>query len=107
MVTGKNVFIVGPGFIGWNVLELLVGEGYNVSGLVRRELHGEQIRNSGATAIKGDLNDHDLIVEHVLKNDVSGKNIIIQTLQVWIKDQLARSSSTPQQQITSPPSKPS
>jgi nucleoside-diphosphate-sugar epimerase len=35
--TGKNVFIIGPGLIGWNVLELLVEEGYNVSGLVRRE----------------------------------------------------------------------
>jgi hypothetical protein len=68
---GRNVFIVGPGLIGWNVLDLLIADGYNVSGLVRRESHGEQIKSSGATPIQGDLNDHDLIVEHVIKNDVS------------------------------------
>jgi uncharacterized protein YbjT (DUF2867 family) len=69
-MTGKNVFIIGPGLIGWNVLELLISEDYNVSGLVRREAHGAQITRSGATPIQGDLNDHDLIVEHVIKNDV-------------------------------------
>jgi nucleoside-diphosphate-sugar epimerase len=71
--TGKNVFIIGPGLIGWNVLELLVEEGYNVSGLVRRDSHGKQIKRSGASPIQGDLNDHDLIVEHVTKNDVSSQ----------------------------------
>jgi len=68
--SGKNVFIIGPGFIGWNVLDLLVGEGYKVSALVRRDEHAAQIERSGATAIKGSLDDHDLIIEHVQKNDV-------------------------------------
>jgi nucleoside-diphosphate-sugar epimerase len=70
-MAGKQVFIIGPGFIGWNVLELLVGEGYNVSALVRRKEHGEGIARSGALPIQGDLDNHDLIVKHVVENDVS------------------------------------
>ncbi|KAF1967215.1 NAD(P)-binding protein [Bimuria novae-zelandiae CBS 107.79] len=70
MSSSKNVFIIGPGFIGWNVLELLVGEGYAVTGLVRRDEHAVQIEKSGARAAKGDLNDHGLIVKHVLENEI-------------------------------------
>ncbi|KAJ4351436.1 uncharacterized protein N0V89_006778 [Didymosphaeria variabile] len=70
MATSKKVFIIGPGFIGWNVLELLLGEGYTVTGLVRRDEHAEQIKKSGAQAVKGDLNDHDLIVKHVLEHEI-------------------------------------
>jgi hypothetical protein len=40
---------------------------------VRRDSHGKQIKRSGASPIQGDLNDHDLIVEHVTKNDVSSQ----------------------------------
>ncbi|PVI05256.1 NAD(P)-binding protein [Periconia macrospinosa] len=66
----KKVFIVGPGYIGWNVLELLVAENYTVSGLVRRKEHAEGIENSGGIAVYGDINDHDLIVRNVLENDI-------------------------------------
>ncbi|CAK4034085.1 related to Weak similarity to CDP-3,6-dideoxy-D-glycero-L-glycero-4-hexulose-5-epimerase [Lecanosticta acicola] len=70
MSTGKKVFIVGPGFIGWNVLDLLVAEGYEVTGFVRRREHGEQIQNSGASGVYGDLNDKAAIVEQTEKCDV-------------------------------------
>lgn len=70
MSAGKNVFIVGPGFIGWTVLDLLVGEGYQVTGLVRRESHAADLRQSGATAIIGDLHDHDLIAKHTSQADI-------------------------------------
>ena len=70
-MASKKVFIVGPGYIGWSILELLVAENYTVSGLVRRKEHAEGIEKSGATAVYGDLNDHDLIVRNVLGNDVS------------------------------------
>lgn len=76
MGASKKVFIIGPGFIGWNVLELLVGEGYTVTGLVRRDEHAEKIKNSGALAVNGDLNDHDLIVKHVLENEVRFENAL-------------------------------
>jgi nucleoside-diphosphate-sugar epimerase len=69
--SSKSVFIIGPGFIGWNVLELLVNEGYTVSALVRRQTHADGIQKSGGTAIHGNLDDHDLIAKHVVENDVS------------------------------------
>ncbi len=49
MAAGKQVFIVGPGFIGWNIIDLLVPEGYNICGLVRRKEHADSIGASGAT----------------------------------------------------------
>ncbi|KAF2710270.1 NAD(P)-binding protein [Pleomassaria siparia CBS 279.74] len=70
MNPSKSIFLIGPGFIGWNVLELAVQEGYTVSALVRRATHGEQIQQSGGRPIQGDLDDHDLIVKHVLENDI-------------------------------------
>jgi nucleoside-diphosphate-sugar epimerase len=71
MATAKSVFIIGPGFIGWDILDLLVAEGYQVSGLVRRKEHGEQIKASGGIPILGDLDDDVLIVKHVLENDIT------------------------------------
>ena len=70
MSDGKNVFIVGPGFIGWNVLDLLVAEGYKVTGFVRRKEHGEQIQKSGAAVVYGDLNDKEAIAEQTTKHDI-------------------------------------
>lgn len=71
MSAAKNVFIIGPGFIGWNVLDLLISEGYSVSALVRRQSHGDQIKKSGGIPIVGDLNDHELIKQNVLRHEVS------------------------------------
>ena len=83
--TGKTVFIVGPGFIvstktqritlrltaqGWNVLDILISEGYSVTGLVRRKEHGAQIEASGAKAVIGDLNDKDKISNEAAKHDI-------------------------------------
>ena len=68
-MTGKSVFIVGPGFIGWEVLDLLVAEGY-VTGLVRREEHAAGIRKSGATAVLGDLGDKSLIAAETFRHEI-------------------------------------
>jgi nucleoside-diphosphate-sugar epimerase len=70
MSTGKNVFIIGPGLIGWTVLDLLVAENYKVTGLVRRQEHADGLKESGAEAVIGDLHDEDLIVKNILKNDI-------------------------------------
>lgn len=67
---GNKVFIVGPGFIGWNVLDLLVTDGYEVTGLVRREEHANGIQQSGASAILGDLDDKALITKHTALSDI-------------------------------------
>ncbi|CZT22025.1 related to Weak similarity to Y.pseudotuberculosis CDP-3,6-dideoxy-D-glycero-L-glycero-4-hexulose-5-epimerase [Ramularia collo-cygni] len=70
MTSGKSVFIVGPGFIGWNVLDLLIAECYAVTGFVRRKEHGQQIQASGASPVYGDLNDKQFIKEQTLKHDI-------------------------------------
>lgn len=70
MSSGKSAFIVGPGFIGWNVLDLLIAGGYSVTGFVRRKEHGQQIQDSGASPVYGDLNDKASITEQTLKHDI-------------------------------------
>ena len=69
--TGKKVLIVGPGFIGWNVLELLAKENYSVTAIVRRPEHAEQLKASGASqTVSGDINDKPLITKQVVDHDI-------------------------------------
>ena len=77
MSTAKDVFLIGPGFIGWNVLELLINEGYKVTALVRRHSHADQIKASGGITVLGDLDDHDLIKKHTIAHGVRGFTISI------------------------------
>ena len=68
---GKKVFIIGAGFIGWNVLDLLVKENYDVTALVRRAEHAEQLKSTGASqTVLGDIGDKDLITKHVVNHDI-------------------------------------
>ncbi|KAB2573658.1 Uncharacterized protein DBV05_g7701 [Lasiodiplodia theobromae] len=69
-MSSKTVFIIGPGFIGWNVLDLLIAEGYQVTGMVRREQHAEGIRKSGAQVVFGDLDNKPLITQHTANSDI-------------------------------------
>ncbi|KAI2605688.1 NAD(P)-binding protein [Hypoxylon fragiforme] len=72
---GKKVFIIGPGFIGWNVLDVLVKENYAVTGYARRQEHADQLKASGAVdVVLGGLQNAALITKHALDSD-----IIIQT----------------------------
>ena len=70
MSSGRKVFIVGPGFIGWNILDILIEQGYHVTGLVRREEHAAGIEKSGAKAVMGSLDDKALITKQTLEHDV-------------------------------------
>lgn len=70
-MSGKKVLIVSPGFIGWNVLDILVAEGYEVRGLVRRKEHAEGIEKSGTNAVLSDLDDRKLITDETAKSDLS------------------------------------
>lgn len=70
MSTGKNVLVVGPGFIGWNVVDRLVSENYRVTGLVRRAAHGQQLQLSGAKSIISDLDDSITIKNQTIQHDV-------------------------------------
>ncbi|KAJ2978422.1 hypothetical protein NUW58_g7502 [Xylaria curta] len=70
-MASKKALIVGPGYIGWNILELLVQENYVVTGYVRRKEHGEQIKASGASeVIYGELSDKPLITKLTAAHDV-------------------------------------
>lgn len=70
MSSGKKVLVVGPGFIGWNVIDRLVSEGYNVTGIVRRAAHAQQIQLSGAKAVVGSLDDAVAIKTQTLEHDI-------------------------------------
>lgn len=67
---GKNVLIVGPGFIGWNVLDILIEHGYSVTGLVCRDEHAKGIEISGAKAIKGSLDNKEQITKLTSEHDI-------------------------------------
>lgn len=70
MSEGKKVFIVGPGFIGWNIVDILIDQGYSVTGLVRRDEHAKGIEASGAVAVKGQLDDRELITQQTTEHDI-------------------------------------
>ncbi|KAI0018626.1 hypothetical protein F4780DRAFT_506166 [Xylariomycetidae sp. FL0641] len=71
MSSQKKVFIIGPGFIGWNVLDVLAEEGYKITGYVRREEHAKQIKATGASeVVLGDLHDKPLITQHTAAHDI-------------------------------------
>ena len=65
MSVDKKVFLIGPGLIGADLLELLLDDGYDVTTLVRRESHAAQIREFGnVKVIMGTLDDKDIITKH-------------------------------------------
>ena len=70
MANGKRVLIIGPGFIGWCVLDLLIAKGLSVTGFVRRKEHADGIKASGADAVMGDLDDQKLITDHTVLHDI-------------------------------------
>lgn len=62
--------MIGPGFLGWNVLDTLVAEGYTVRALVRNQDSAKPVTASNAEAIIGGLEDAALITKHTLDSDV-------------------------------------
>jgi nucleoside-diphosphate-sugar epimerase len=61
MATKGSVFLIGPGFIGLQVLEELLAQGYPVTTLVRREEAKAPLEKLGAKTILGSLDDGDII----------------------------------------------
>lgn len=66
----KDVFLIGPGLIGADLLELLIEDGYNVTTMARRESHAAQLRDFGAKVIIGNLDDKALITEHTATSPI-------------------------------------
>ncbi|KIW39564.1 uncharacterized protein PV06_08166 [Exophiala oligosperma] len=70
MSVEKEVFLIGPGLIGADLLELLLEDGYHVTTMVRREEHAAQIRELGAKVIMGTLDDKDIIRQHTIASPI-------------------------------------
>ena len=67
-----RVFITGAsGWIGTALTRELVANGHDVTGLARSQDSAEKIRALGATAVLGDMLDHDLVVSEASKADAT------------------------------------
>jgi nucleoside-diphosphate-sugar epimerase len=65
-----RVFITGAsGWIGSALTAELIAAGHEVTGLARSEASAAKITSAGGTAVRGDMQDHDLIVAEASKAD--------------------------------------
>jgi nucleoside-diphosphate-sugar epimerase len=65
-----RVFITGAsGWIGSALTAELIAAGHEVTGLARSEASAEKITAAGGTAVRGDMQDHDLIVAEAMQAD--------------------------------------
>ncbi|ODM15522.1 hypothetical protein SI65_09125 [Aspergillus cristatus] len=67
---GKSVFLIGPGFIGREILDLLIQEQYNVTVLVRRESAAAEFQAQNIRSVLGSLDDQDIIQKQVAASDI-------------------------------------
>ena len=66
----RSVFFIGPGYIGLDVIDLLVEEGFSVTALVRREEAAKELETGGVRTVLGTLADQDTIQKQVEQNDI-------------------------------------
>ncbi|KAK3620053.1 hypothetical protein LTR56_023636 [Elasticomyces elasticus] len=66
----KNVFLIGPGYIGLEVCDRLLEGGYSVTALVRREEAADELRHRGIKTVMGTLDDQDTITQQTTLNDI-------------------------------------
>jgi nucleoside-diphosphate-sugar epimerase len=65
-----RVFITGAsGWIGSALTAELIAAGHEVTGLARSEASAEKVTSAGGTAVRGDMQDHDLIVAEAMQAD--------------------------------------
>ncbi|CAG8191749.1 unnamed protein product [Penicillium olsonii] len=66
----RSVFLLGPGFIGGEIIDLLLTSKYNVTTLVRQESAVAEFAQIGVKAVAGTLDDASLIKNQVLISDI-------------------------------------
>ncbi|RDL30389.1 NAD(P)-binding protein [Venustampulla echinocandica] len=71
MASKGSVFLIGPGFIGLEILGKLLHEGYQVTTLVRREEARASIEKLGSRTILGTLDDGNLIRDNAAAADIT------------------------------------
>ncbi|CZT14679.1 related to Weak similarity to Y.pseudotuberculosis CDP-3,6-dideoxy-D-glycero-L-glycero-4-hexulose-5-epimerase [Ramularia collo-cygni] len=69
-IMAKNVFLIGPGYIGLTVLDNLLKDGYNVTALVRRQSAADELTKMGVKTVMGQLHDHAVISAQTAQSDV-------------------------------------
>lgn len=67
---GKSVFLIGPGFIGKEILDLLIQENYDVTVLVRRESAAAEFQAQNIKSVLGSLDDKEIIQKQVAASDI-------------------------------------
>ena len=69
-MSGRSVFLIGPGFIGGEILNILLREGYDVTTLIRRESAAAAFNERGVKTIIATLDDKDAIRKQVAVTDI-------------------------------------
>ncbi|KAH8179498.1 NAD(P)H-binding domain-containing protein [Sarocladium implicatum] len=70
-MSSQNVFLIGPGYIGQEIIgNLLQQQTYTITALVRRETERLHLESIGVRAITGALDDQDIIQKQVALSDI-------------------------------------
>jgi nucleoside-diphosphate-sugar epimerase len=72
--SGEQVFLIGPGYIGREVVDRLLENGYAVTTLVRRQEAAQELEKVGVKTVMGTIDDANIITEQTTKS-----NIVIHT----------------------------
>ncbi|KAI5199746.1 NAD(P)-binding protein [Aureobasidium subglaciale] len=68
--SAKKVFLIGPGYIGLEVLDRLLEKGYNVTTLVRRQKAADELKQKNVKVVMGTIDDLDLITQQTAAHDI-------------------------------------
>ncbi|KAF2028611.1 NAD(P)-binding protein [Setomelanomma holmii] len=70
MISASKIFLIGAGYIGGEILDLLLAEKYQVTALVRREAHAAELQALGASTVLGSLDDGDLLAQQASQSHI-------------------------------------
>ncbi|KAH0151627.1 NAD dependent epimerase/dehydratase family protein, partial [Aureobasidium melanogenum] len=69
--SSKKVFLIGPGYIGLEVMDRLLEAGYPVTTLVRRKEAAEELKHKeNVEVVMGTIDDLDLITKQTAAHDI-------------------------------------
>lgn len=69
-MSDKTVFLIGPGYIGLEVIERLLENEYNVTALVRRDEAASELQEKNVKTVMGTIDDLDIITEQTASHDI-------------------------------------
>ncbi|CAC9890275.1 unnamed protein product [Aureobasidium pullulans] len=66
----KKVFLIGPGYIGLEVLDRLLEKDYDVTTLVRRQEAADELKQKNVKVVMGTIDDSELITKQTTASDI-------------------------------------